>query len=130
MYIKLINGFSNIKWVLTQTKGKKPKIFFRRKIKKISHPPLHFDNNIVLGAPYQKHLSKFLDAWLKFEEHLKVITTNVNKAMRLLWKVQKITDYGTNNYVQSFCEATSRLWQHYLWRSLERTISQEFLVFF
>ena len=40
-------------------------------------------------TPYQKHFCIFLDARLKFEEHLKVITTRVNKDIRLLQKLQK-----------------------------------------
>ena len=64
-------------------------IIFSRKTKKISHPSFCFDNDIVSQTPYQKHLSIFLDAWLMFEEHLKVITTKVNRTIRLLQKLQK-----------------------------------------
>ena len=39
--------------------------------------------------PYQKHLDIFLDARLTFDEHLKVITTKVNKTIGLLQKMQK-----------------------------------------
>ena len=55
----------------------------------MSHPSLHFNNSIVSQNPYQKHLGIFLDAWLTFEEHLKVITTKVNKTIGLLHKLQK-----------------------------------------
>ena len=64
-------------------------IIFSRKTKKILHPLLHFNNSIVLQTPYQKHLGIFLNAWLIFEEHLKVITTKVNKTIALLQKLQK-----------------------------------------
>ena len=57
----------------------------------------------------------FLGARLKFEEHLKVIITKVNKTIRLLWKWQQIfAETGINNHVPSLCETTSRLWQHNL----------------
>ena len=56
---------------------------------KISHPPLHFNNNIVSETSYQKHLGIFLDARLKFEEHFKITSAKVNKTIRLLWKLQK-----------------------------------------
>ena len=62
---------------------------FSRKTKKISHPSLRFNNNIVSQTPYQKHLGILLDAQLTFEEHLKVITTKVNKTIGLLQKFQK-----------------------------------------
>ena len=64
-------------------------IIFSRKTKKISHASLRFNNSIVSQTPYQKHLRIFLDARLTFEEHLKVITTKVNKTVGLLRKLQK-----------------------------------------
>ena len=63
---------------------------FSRKTKKISHPSLRFNNSIVSQSPYQKHLAIFLDAQLTFEEHLKVITSKVNKTIGLIWKMQNI----------------------------------------
>ena len=50
---------------------------------------LRFSNIIVSQSPYQKHLGLFLDAQLTFEQHLKVITTKVNKTIGLLQKMQK-----------------------------------------
>ena len=38
------------------------KVIFCRKTKKIYHPSLRFNNNIVSQTPYQKHLDIFLDA--------------------------------------------------------------------
>ena len=64
-------------------------IIFSRKTKKISHHLLRFNNSIVFQTPYQKHPDIFLDARLIFEEHLKVITTKVNKAIGLFRKLQK-----------------------------------------
>ena len=59
------------------------------------------NNSIVSQTPNQKHLGIFLDARLSFEEHLKVITTKVNKTMGLLRKLQKILPKFC------FCETTS-----------------------
>ena len=64
-------------------------IIFSRKTKKISHPSLRFNNSIVSQTPYQKHLDIFLDPRLTFKEHLKEITTKVNKTIGLLRKFQK-----------------------------------------
>ena len=64
-------------------------IIFSRKSKKILHPLLRFNNSIILQTPYQKHLGIFLNTWLIFEEHFKVITTKVNKTIALLQKLQK-----------------------------------------
>ena len=64
-------------------------IIFSRKTKKISHPSLRFNRSIVSQTSYQKYFGTFLDARLTFEEHLKVITTKVNKTIGLLRKLQK-----------------------------------------
>ena len=76
-------------------------IIFSRKTKKICHPSLRFNNSIVSQSPYrfnnsivsqslyQKHLGIFLDSRLTFQEHLKVITTKVNKTIGLLRKLRK-----------------------------------------
>ena len=61
---------------------------FSRKIKKISHPLLRFNNSIFSQSPYQKHLPIFLYAQLIFEEHLKVVATKVNKTIGRLRKLQ------------------------------------------
>ena len=88
-------------------------IIFSRKTKKISHPLLHFNNSIVSQTPYQKYLGIFLDARLTFEEHLKVITTKVNKTIGLMRKLPKnFAKTSTNDYVQNFHETISRLWRY------------------
>ena len=62
-------------------------INFNRKTNKISHPSLSFNYGILSQSPYQKCLDIFLDAQLTFEEHLKLITTKVNKIIGLLKKL-------------------------------------------
>ena len=100
LYIKLIDGLSNEKWALTGPKQTRPKKYFSRKTKKISHPPLLFNNSIVSETPYQKHLGISLGDQLRFEKHLKVITTKLNKTIGLLLKFFfKNTETGINNYV-------------------------------
>ena len=60
-------------------------IIFSRKTKKICQPSLRFNNSIVSQTP---HLGIFLDVRLTFEEHLKVITTKINKTKAPLRKLQ------------------------------------------
>ena len=50
-------------------------LIFSRKLKKVCHPPLRFNNNNVSEAPSQKNLGLTLDNRLTFDEHL----TNVSK---------------------------------------------------
>ena len=66
------------------------KIIFSRKTKRNSPPSLRFNYSIVSQSPYQKHLGILLDAQLTFEEHLKVITTKVNKTIEVIRKLQNI----------------------------------------
>ena len=63
-------------------------IIFSRKTKKISRPSFRFNNSIVSQSPYPYCLGIFLDARSTFEEHLKIITTKVNKTLGLLRKLQ------------------------------------------
>ena len=49
-----------------------------------------FNNSIVSQSPYQKHLGIFLDAQLTFEEYLKVTTTEVNKTIGMIRKLQNV----------------------------------------
>ena len=116
------------KWAFQWKKGFNPdpiiqaqEIIFSRKTKKICHRSLRFNNSIVSQSPYQKHLDIFHDARLTFEEHLKLITTKVNKTTGLLRKLQKnlprpvlmtmykafvrpYLDYGDINYDEVYNE--------------------------
>ena len=66
------------------------KVIFSIKTKQISYSPLRFKNGNVSQLLYQKHLGIFPDAQITFEEHLKVITTELNKTIGLIRKFQYI----------------------------------------
>ena len=86
------------------------KVIFSIKTKQISYSPLRFKNGNVSQLLYQKHLGIFPDAQITFEEHLKVITTELNKTIGLIRKFPiYFTKTSINGYIQSFCESTSRL---------------------
>ena len=55
-----------------------------RKLQKISHPSIYFNNNPIEQVSFQKHLGKILDAKLNFQEHIKNFLTKVNKIIGLL----------------------------------------------
>ena len=64
-------------------------IIFSRKLKKF--PILRYVLIIAVSeSSYQKHLGIFLEAQLTFEEHLKIITTKVNKTTGLIRKLQNV----------------------------------------
>ena len=65
-------------------------VIFSRKIKKLLHPTLLFNNIPLNNSLFQKHLGLTLDIKLNFWEHIKIISKNVNKTMGLLRKFQQI----------------------------------------
>ena len=84
--IKSINGLSNGKRALIQTQAiRHNKLFLVEKLKKF----LIFCNVLIIALS-RNPLDIFLDAQLIFEEHLKVITTNVNKTKGLFRKLHNI----------------------------------------
>ena len=62
-------------------------VIFSRKIIKIDHPPLYFNENLVKSSSTQKHLRMILDTKLDFSLHLNV-QKKVNKTIGLLCKLQ------------------------------------------
>ena len=54
-------------------------VVFSRKINKIDHPPLYFNENLVKSSSTQKHLGMILDTKLDFSLHLKNVQSKVNK---------------------------------------------------
>ena len=85
-------------------------VIFSRKTKKISHSSLRFKNSIVSQTLYQKHLSIFIDAQLTFQEHLKVNYQGKQNYRTVAEIAKSFAKIGINDYIQSFCETTSRLW--------------------
>ena len=84
--IKSINGLSNGKRALIQTQAiRHNKLFLVEKLKKF----LIFCDVLIIALS-RNPLDIFLDAQLIFEEHLKVITTNVNKTKGLFRKLHNI----------------------------------------
>ena len=63
-------------------------VIFSQKWKKISHPPLLFNNIQVLQSFSQKHLGIILAEQLTFFENLKILTSKINKTIGLLRKLQ------------------------------------------
>ena len=60
---------------------------FSRKSKKISHPPLFFNNIQVSQSSSEKHLGIIFEEQLTFFEHLKIMTSKINKTIGLLRKL-------------------------------------------
>ena len=61
-------------------------VIFSRKINKIDHPPLYFNENLVKSSSTQKHLGMILDTNLDFSQHLKNVQNKINKTKGLLRK--------------------------------------------
>ena len=66
-----------------------------RKLQKISHPSIYFNNNPIEQVSSQKHLGMILDAKLNFQEQIKNLLTKVNKIIGLLRKLQNILPRGS-----------------------------------
>ena len=65
-------------------------VIFSRKLKKVCHPPLHFNNNNASQASSQKHLRLTLDNRLTLDEHLTNVSDKIRKTIGLLRKLQNI----------------------------------------
>ena len=65
-------------------------VIFSRKLKKVCHPPLHFNNNNASQASSQKHLRLTLDNGLTLDEHLTNMSDKICKTIGLLRKLQNI----------------------------------------
>ena len=64
-------------------------VIFSRKIKKLLHPTLLFNNILLSNSLLQKHLGSTVDIKLNFSEHIKSITKKISKTMGLLRKFQQ-----------------------------------------
>ena len=65
-------------------------VILSRKLNKVCHPPLRFNNNNVSQASQQKHLGLMLDNRLTFEEDLTNVPSEISKMIGLLRKLQNI----------------------------------------
>ena len=65
-------------------------VTFSRKINKINHQPLLFNQNIVKSSSSQKHLGMILDTKLDFILRLRNVQSKLNKTIGLLRKPQNI----------------------------------------
>ena len=63
-------------------------VIFRRKINKIDHPPLYFNQNLVKSSSTLKHLGMVLDTRLDFNLHPKNVQNKVSKTIGLIRKLQ------------------------------------------
>ena len=63
-------------------------VIFSRKINKIDHPPLYFNQNLVKSLSTHKHLRTVLDTRLDFNLYLKNVQNKANKTIGLLRKLQ------------------------------------------
>ena len=70
-------------------------VTFSRKIKKLLHPTLLFNNIPLKNSLFQKHLGLTLDIKLKFSEYIKSIAKRISKTMGLLRKFQQILPKST-----------------------------------
>ena len=65
-------------------------LIFSRKVQTTNHPPLFFNENVVLQTTLQKLLGMFLDSKLNFSEHLTTIFQKTKKTIVLLHKLQTL----------------------------------------
>ena len=65
-------------------------VLFSRKLQKVSHPELIFNNSDVSRINSQKYLGLVLDSKLIFHDHLDIVFTKVRKTIDLLRKLSSI----------------------------------------
>ena len=66
------------------------KVVFSKKIFKISHPSLTFNNIPVAQVGSQKHLGISLDSKLNFDKHLRNIQSKVNRIIGVICNLQNV----------------------------------------
>ena len=64
--------------------------FFSKKLKKVCHPSLSFNNINVSQASLQKHSGSKLGNWLTIDKHLTNVSNKISKTIGLLCKLQNI----------------------------------------
>ena len=73
-------------------------VIFSRKIKKLPHSSLVFNNNNVLQTSSQKHLGVTLDVKLTFDEHFNNVLNKINKTIGLLRKQKIYQELGFESF--------------------------------
>ena len=63
-------------------------VIFSRKINKIDHPLLYFNQNLLKSSTTRKHLRMVFDTRLDFNLHLQNVQNKVNKTIVILRKLQ------------------------------------------
>ena len=64
-------------------------VVFSHKKKPANHPPLYFNDSIVLSSSIQKHLGLVLDEKLTFDHHLNEKIAKANKGISLIKRLYK-----------------------------------------
>ena len=65
-------------------------VIFSRKINKIKHASLLFNQNLIKLSFSRNHLTMVLESKLNFNLHIKNVQSKVNKTLGLLRKLQNI----------------------------------------
>ena len=76
--------------IATDPSKQAQEVLFSRKLQKVSHPQLFFNNSDVLQTNFQKHIRVVLDSKLTFHDHLNIMITKVRKAIGVLRKLNSI----------------------------------------
>ena len=69
-------------------------VIFSRKINKVYHPPLLFNNSTVQQISSQKHLGIHLDEELTFKHHINKKINKANKGIGVIRKLNKILPHS------------------------------------
>ena len=62
-------------------------LILTRKVKKVVHPPIFFNNKAVQQVSSKKHLGLILETSLTYDENIRAITLKVSKSIGLLRKL-------------------------------------------
>ena len=134
---------STTKWKMNfnpDTTKQAQEVIFSRKVKKIVHPPLLFNNASITRTSSQKHLGIILENQLKSDDHIKMLFRKISKTIGLLPKLHNFLpraalitiykafirhhlDYGNILYDQayniSFHQKLESIQEMYAWPLLE-----------
>ena len=64
-------------------------VIFTRKVQKVVHPPIFFNNKPVQKVSSQKYLGLISDTSLTSDEHVKAITSKVSEIIGLVPKIEQ-----------------------------------------